>query len=272
MQDLIEIKQLPIIQEELIKVSKEIDEKVNEAMSLVCNDETIKTVKNIRTDLNKRFEEFEEQRKHVKQEIMKLYEEFEKVYKECISNKFNTADKDLKNKIDNVENQLKTIKKNELVNYFDKLKEESGIDFVNFEQIGLNITLSASKKSLLEQINNFVNKVKEDLQLIDLQEHRDEIIVEYKKNLNVSNAVTTVNERIKAIQEEKKKQEEMAIKKADENIQKASEEFRVNLSKFNTEFKITKQVKYIITGDEKEINRINEFLKLNNISFESEEI
>ena len=53
MQELIIIKQLPQIEEHLKDLSIEIDKKVENAKNLVCTDENVKTIKQIRADLNK---------------------------------------------------------------------------------------------------------------------------------------------------------------------------------------------------------------------------
>ena len=102
-QELIVVKQLPEIEEHLKNVSLEIDKKVNEARSLVCTEENKQAVKNIRAELKKELEQFEIQRKAVKEKVLAPYMQFEEVYKECISDKFREADKDLKEKIDAIE-------------------------------------------------------------------------------------------------------------------------------------------------------------------------
>ena len=205
--ELIIVKQLPIIEEQLKKASDEIDEKVKNAVALVCNEETIKIVKEVRATLNKELKEFEDKRRQVKSEIMKPYEDFESSYKKYISDKYKSADVELKNKIDVVENELKANKKAEIVNYFNEYLSSKNIDFIKYEQANINITLTASMKSLKEQAKNFIDKIVDDLNLIDTQEHKAEILVEYKQSLNVSQAITTVTNRFKAIEEEKAKQE-----------------------------------------------------------------
>ena len=63
MSELIQVKQLPIIQEQLRSMKAEIEAKVEEAKSLVCSPETLASVKATRANLNKQFAELEEQRK-----------------------------------------------------------------------------------------------------------------------------------------------------------------------------------------------------------------
>ena len=84
---LIVVRQLPIIEEQLRKASDEIDEKVKNAVALVCTDENVKIIKDVRATLNKELKEFEDKRKQVKSEIMKPYEDFESSYKKYISDK-----------------------------------------------------------------------------------------------------------------------------------------------------------------------------------------
>lgn len=205
--NLIVVKQLPIIEEQLKKASDEIDEKVKNAVALVCTDENVKIIKDVRATLNKELKEFEDKKKQVKAEIMRPYEDFESSYKKYISDKYKSADAELKNKIDTVENELKANKKEEVVNYFNEYLSSKNIDFIKYEQANINITLTASMKSLKEQAKNFIDKIADDLNLIDTQEHKAEILVEYKQSLNVSQAITTVTNRFKAIEEEKARQE-----------------------------------------------------------------
>lgn len=208
--ELIVLEQLPIIKYQLEQLSVEIKEKVDRANSLVVNDETVKEVKQVRANLTKEFNELEIQRRRVKSAIMSKYDEFEEIYKENVSNLYKQADADLKEKIDNVENQLKQDKKEELELFAKEYFDVNGIDdIVSFDDIGLNITLSSSMKSLKEQIISFCEKIISDLKLIELEEYKDEILVEYKKNLDFSKSKLEVISRKKQLEEIQKRQQEL---------------------------------------------------------------
>lgn len=215
-ENLIVIKQLPQIEEHLKDLSTEIDVKVNNAKKLVCTEETVKTVKQVRADLTKDFKNLEEQRKTVKEQILAPYMQFEEVYKTYVSNKYKEADIDLKQKIDSTENELKKQKENEIKDYFEEYKTANNIDFVDFKQANINVTLTASKKNLKEQAKTFINKIVDDLKLIETQEGKEEILVEYKRNLNVSKSIQEVANRHKLLEEEKKRQEELKNKQLEE--------------------------------------------------------
>lgn len=206
--EIIVVKQLPIIVEQLQEVKAEVTAKVEQALSLVCTEDTVKDVKKVKSDLNKELKDYEDRRKAVKTAIMKPYNDFEEIYKDCISDTYKKADTELKGKIDSVENELKKKKRIEVLCYFAELCEANSLDFITFENANINVTLSASMKSLKEQAKAFVDKIVGDLNLIDTQEHKDEIFYEYKQSLNVSNAITTVANRYKAIEEAKAREEE----------------------------------------------------------------
>ena len=99
---LITIEQLPVISEKLQAVKESIQTRVNEALSLVCTEDTYKSVKKVRSDLNKEYQELEAKRKEVKNAIMAPYQQFEAVYKECAGDLYSQADIQLRAKITEV--------------------------------------------------------------------------------------------------------------------------------------------------------------------------
>ncbi len=282
--ELIIVKQLPQIEEHLKERSEEIEEKVKNAKSLVCTEENVKTIKEVRAELNKEFKEVETQRKMVKEQILAPYTQFEEIYKTYISDKYKSADIDLKNKIDTVENELKKQKEQEIKDYFEEYKKANDIDFITYEQAKINVTLSASKKSLKEQAKAFIDKIVDDLRLIETQEHKAEILVEYKNDLNVSKAITTVTNRFKAIEGEKKRQEELkqkqleeAQKVAEESIQAQTKATKRALDRFSCSksFVIVpekKKVKCEINLYPEQLEELRKFLNNLNIEYKLEEI
>ena len=226
--ELIRVVQLPKIEEHLQSIKVAVTQKVNDALSLVCTEDTVKSVKAVRADLNKDLKDFEERRKAVKKAIMTPYEQFEAVYKECISDTYKRADIELKAKIDSVENELKEAKRTEVEAYFEECSKSVGVDFVKLSDLNLNITLSASVKSLKRQVKEYFDKVIQDLALIATLEHTTEILVEYRKTLDVSDAVLTVQERHKAIAEQEKRNAEASIiaEKQAETVEKVEKAVR----------------------------------------------
>lgn len=209
MEDIIVVRQLPIIEERLKQLRDQIQEKVSAALEMECTEDTIKAVKSTRADLSKDFQSLEQSRKDVKSKILAPYEQFEAIYKACVTDIFKPADADLKQKIDDVENGLKAQKRAEVAAYFEEYLSTKGIDFIAFEDAGIKVTLTASKKSLKEQARIFIDKVSAELALINTHEHGPEILVEYRRSLNIAQAMNIVNNRHKAIEEESRRFQQM---------------------------------------------------------------
>lgn len=277
MKDLIIIKQLPQIEEHLKELSTEIDKKVKNAKSLICTEDSVKTIKQVRADLNKEFKELETQRKNVKEQILAPYMQFEEVYKTYISEKYKSADIDLKQKIESTENELKMQKEQEIKDYFEEYKTANEIDFVNYEQAKINVTLTASKKSLKEQVKMFIDKIRDDLQLIKIQECKEEILVEYKQNLNVSKSIQDVVNRHKLLEEEKKKQEEQKITiVSNENHEITKESYEQLENVFNKPLEKPEEqktepiliLKFTVRGTRSKLKELKNFLENGGYDYE----
>lgn len=201
-ENLITLKQAPIIVYEKIKaVGQQIEAKIAELNldNQLVTDETLKSAKNTRTMLRKELDDFETQRKYIKEQVNAPYEAFENAYKEHIKVHYDKADSTLKTKIDEVQNRLLDDKRGRIKDYFTELCQSQGIDFLIFERLPLNITLSASDKSLKEQVANFISEVSKSLQLIEsLNEPDDfkaEMLTEYKQTLDVTRAIQNAQYR-----------------------------------------------------------------------------
>ena len=205
--ELIVIKQLPVIEEQLLQIKVRIEERVASALALVCTEDTVKTIKKVRTELNRDFNALEEKRKEVKSAILTPYNQFEATYRECVSDIFKPADEQLKTKIAEIEGGLKEQRRSEAEAFFNKYAASKGIDFVDFNMAGINVTLSASMKSLKDQGQAFIDNVAEELAYIETQEHKSEILVEYKTLRNLARAMIAVNPRHAAIEAENKRRE-----------------------------------------------------------------
>lgn len=276
MENLIVVKQLPQIEEHLKELSLEVEKKVEKTKGLVCTEENVKTIKQIRADLNKEFKEVEAQRKIVKEQILAPYMQFEEIYKTYISDKYKNADNDLKTKIDLTENELKAKKEQEVKDYFEEYKIANNIDFITYGQARINVTLSASLKSLKEQAKQFIDKIVDDLKLIETQEHKTEILVEYKQTLNVSQAITSVTNRFKAIEEEKKRQEQKVVHiEMNENHEINQKSYEQLENVFNKPLEQPKEeneeiltLKFTVRGTRTRLKELKQFLESGGYDYE----
>lgn len=214
-QDLIVINQLPVISEQLDKVKAEIQRRTAFADTVTVSEENRQEIKKMRAAMNAEKSRLDEVYKTALEKVIAPIQAVQDKYKDCVG-LYTKANSQLKAKIDVIEDGLKLAKENSVKEYFEELVTAKNIDFISFEQLGLKITLSVSEKKLKEQVNNIVERIATDLKAIDIQEDKEEVLIEYKKHLNVSEAVSTVAARHKAIQAEKErkiKQEEQLAKR-----------------------------------------------------------
>lgn len=206
---IIELKQAPIITYDKIKeVGEKIQEKIAalELDKQVITEQTKQSAKNTRAELGKEFKAFEEQRKFIKESVLAPYNEFEANYKNFIAQHYQNADNVLKNKIDFFENQLKEEKAERVKAFFEELCQAEKIDFVPYERLGLNITLSVTETQLRKQVEEFITRVVNDVDLInsipESDEYKSEVLFEYKKILDANHSFRIVKERQEAKQRE----------------------------------------------------------------------
>lgn len=217
----IALKQLPIIEEHLQLVKSDVETRTRNTMQLVCTEETRKDVKSIRTELSKEFAEMENQRKRVKEAIMEPYNQFETVYKECISDPYKKADAELKKRIDEVESGLKSDKEKAIRDYFNELCKANNLPWLRFEQMGLKIGLSTNVNGTKTALTSTVLKISKEVLELSRYENAAELMVEYKKSLNMALALSTVRARQEQIELQKQYE---AKRRAALEQQRAAEE------------------------------------------------
>lgn len=207
--ELIVVRQLPIIEDQLRTIHDAVQARVEEVLAMECTEETYKEVKKARSELDAQYRALEERRKEVKTQVEAPYKKFEAVYKACAGDLFSAADKQLAAKIAVVETGLKQKRADQVRAWFEEYRESLGIptDMVTFD---IAVTLSSSLKSLKAQAKDHLDRVRGDLDMIATQEHKDEILVEYRKYKNASQAITTVANRHAAIERERRMREAMA--------------------------------------------------------------
>ena len=207
---LIQITQLPEIMENLRVLRETWEKRAEEAESLVCTEESVQSLKDMRAQMRKEFEEADTQRKTVKEAYMVRWNEVEATWKECVADPFKRADAALKGEIGSFEAKLKEDCKRQLTEYYAELCEVSGVDFLSMEkamEIGnIKINLSDAKartpRKIMDQLAAVISKVGDGMDQIARMDEKDrnEIYVEFKRLLNVGAAVAAVQERRRKVQ------------------------------------------------------------------------
>ena len=215
--EIVKIEQMPKVFSQLEKIGEIIKKKTSDLDKLECTEANKQEVKSRRTEINNTLALLEAKKKEIKNKLLEPYNVFEAKYNEECKEKLQNASSILTEKINAIEVQQKLEKEQELREFADEYFNHYMIkDVVKFEDIGLNITLSASIKSLKEQTKAFCERISNDLKLIDLEEYKDEIVIEYLKNLDFAKSKMIVIERHRQLEEIKKREEELKAQQEQE--------------------------------------------------------
>ena len=201
--ELIVIEQLPLIREQLAALGARIDEKIQTALAIEANGETIKLLTAARADLNRHKDALESRRKQVKAAILAPYDAFEAIYKTFIKDNLEAADATLKKRIEAVRTAENAAKVKEVTAYFEEYKTAQGVTFLVFEQTGISITASKPTKALMDKIAEFVDRVADDVAKLKTLVNHEEIFVEYLKTLDLSRSIGIVAQRKQDIETQK---------------------------------------------------------------------
>lgn len=263
--ELIIIEQLPIIKEKLETLANEIDQDLKQIEKFTGSDEELKEIKDTRTRFKKDFDLLEKRRKTVKTAIETPYKEFNAVYEEFVKNKYNEADNTLKTMINNIEEKRKTARIEQLRIFFEnQIEENIAKDILKFDDIELNFVLSKTDKHYKDLIKEKIENVENDIKLINLEEHKDEIMFEYNKNKNYGRSKLIVLERKESLKNiaEKNVVVEKIIEQ--EEIAEAVVEEIIAPVEIVEDLVVT----FTVTGSKEQIISVREFMKKRGIKYE----
>lgn len=215
-EDLIIVKQLPVIEDRLMERYKEVQERLAVAAGLAVTEENYKEIKKLRADLNKEFNDLESGRKKVKAAIEAPYKSFESGAYKTLADAYKAAVAKLDGEIKDVEGTLKNDKRRELLAYWEEYRQSLSLDseLADPARSGIKVGLTGSMKSYKQQARDYLDKIDGDLKMIATLDNSDEVMAEYRQNLNVTDAVRAVAERQKRIAEEKVRREAEAAERA----------------------------------------------------------
>lgn len=266
--EIMKIEQMPIVFEQLEKIGALIEESTKDLDKLECTEENKQEVKKRRTEINNTLKVFEDRRKEIKSKLLEPYEVFNTKYENECKTKLENASSLLKEKIDTIESQQLAEKEKELKEFANQYLEEYNIKgFIEYEDIPINITLSASIKSLKEQILTFIEKVDSDLKLIGMEEYKEEILIEYNRTLDFVDSKTKVLERHRQLEELKKQQEEIHNKMQEEEKVAEKVEEIVAPKEIIQDDEVIK-VSFTLTGTKEQIKKIKDLIVELGIEYE----
>lgn len=228
-QSLIVVSQLPQIQENLRQLRDEWEQKAADAATMVCTEETVQSLKDMRAEMRKEFQAADSVRKAAKEKYIAPWNAVEATFKECVKDAFTRADNSLRDTITGFENELKQKCYDDLKVWYDELIQSERIDFLPMDRAmalgNIKISLEDAKRNtprkLQDALAAVVAKVAISLEDISKMDDAPEVMAEYKICLDLGRAVANVQGRKRLVQAEKEAAE---ARRAAQERDKAAEE------------------------------------------------
>lgn len=264
--EIIKIEQMPKIFSQLEKVGEIIDKELEGIDEIACTEENKQDVKKRKTEINNTIKALETRRIDIKKKLLEPYDMFEEKYNKECKEKLQEASDKLSNKINEIENQQREKKKKSLIEFFEQYQTYYHLEnIVSFEQLKLNITLSASEKSLKESILNQMKDIATDVNLIIQEEYSKEIMLEYKENgFNYSTAKLTILNRHKALEELSNKEQTNEETRNEEQKNIDNVETLLSAPK---EIEKTYECKFTIRATKNQLKLLKAFLESEGIEY-----
>lgn len=223
---LVEVTQLPVIENQLARVLPEIKQRCELAASLVVNEENYKDMKKTRAQLNKEYAEFKSLIKNIKEVVMAPLNDFMNGICKDVDEAYSTGIAQLDGNIKDTENGLKNQKRVALMEYYEDYRKSLNLDekLADPRRSGIKVGLTGSLKSYKDQAKAYLDKLSNDLKTISTLENCDEIMAEYAISLDMSSAIQTVKDRLAREEAARKAREEA------EASRKAREEHEATVS------------------------------------------
>ena len=268
--EIVKVESIGVIKQQLDKIEELIDEKVKnipkqlekiKKMSFIEQEDEKGDIKKYQQYLSKLQQKLEDKRKEIKKEINKPYDDFNEYYSNGVYKKLNDGITQLKDVVNEIEDLQKDEKRCELELFAKEYIEFNNLEsIISFDDIPLNITLSASMKSLKEQILAFIKKISDDLEVISSDENRDEILYEYQHNgFDYANAVLTIRKRKEEINKLQEQHKEVQLQiDEDANIVEKVDEIVAPKEIIEDEDVIT--VSFKVTGTKEKIKQIKNLI------------
>lgn len=228
MEQLIELKQEPIINYpslEDIKQEVQIRIKKLNLETMEVSEENLKEVKDIKAELNKELNDFEEARKMIREKVEKPYKEFVEQYNP-LKKYYTDATAFLDSKIKVIENEQILEKENELREIWKTLNVVEWLTFDDYLiQTNTNVIKSTTIKKYTTEMTKFVDDIDSKMSLLENiidPEIAARAITYFKKSFNAKQAQEDATNDVNAERQialQKQEQEKSRIEQLQEQAQ-----------------------------------------------------
>lgn len=221
--DVIRITEVPTIRSSVDELALVVKKRIAELRieEIEPTEENKKLLKATRADLNKEIKNYEEQRKKIKEILLKDYNVFEEEYKKKIKALYEETDKILKEAIDKIQREQDQELKDYALEYLNERLAVNDPGVIEFDKIKINY---ANKKQIRLSIDNYIDDILKSLNIIKTYGENEGRLyaIWLRTNFNLVEAITQLNNDIAV-----EKQLEREIKEREAREALAREMYKV---------------------------------------------
>lgn len=195
--DVIRITEVPAIRSSVDELALVVKKRIAELRieEIEPTEENKKLLKATRANLNKEIKDYEEQRKKIKEILLKDYNVFEEEYKKKIKALYEETDKILKEAIDKIQREQDQKLKDYALEYLNERLAVNDPGVIEFDQIKINY---ANKKQIRLSIDNYIDDILKSLNIIKTYGENEGRLyaIWLRTNFNLVEAITQLNNDI----------------------------------------------------------------------------
>lgn len=195
--DVIRITEVPAIRSSVDELALVVKKRIADLRieEIEPTEENKKLLKATRADLNKEIKNYEEQRKKIKEILLKDYNVFEEEYKKKIKALYEETDKILKEAIDKIQREQDQELKDYALEYLNERLAVNDPGVIEFDQIKINY---ANKKQIRLSIDNYIDDILKSLNIIKTYGENEGRLyaIWLRTNFNLVEAITQLNNDI----------------------------------------------------------------------------
>lgn len=195
--DVIRITEVPTIRSSVDELALVVKKRIAELRieEIEPTEENKKLLKATRANLNKEIKNYEEQRKKIKEILLKDYNVFEEEYKKKIKALYEETDKILKEAIDKIQREQDQELKDYALEYLNERLAVNDPGVIEFDQIKINY---ANKKQIRLSIDNYIDDILKSLSIIKTYGENEGRLyaIWLRTNFNLVEAITQLNNDI----------------------------------------------------------------------------
>lgn len=195
--DVIRITEVPTIRSSVDELALVVKKRIADLRieEIEPTEENKKLLKATRANLNKEIKNYEEQRKKIKEILLKDYNVFEEEYKKKIKALYEETDKILKEAIDKIQREQDQELKDYALEYLNERLAVNDPGVIEFDQIKINY---ANKKQIRLSIDNYIDDILKSLSIIKTYGENEGRLyaIWLRTNFNLVEAITQLNNDI----------------------------------------------------------------------------